>query len=32
MLEISELKAQTIDTVSGGEAQVSKVMASRRKF
>lgn len=32
MLEIANLKADTINTVGNGEAQVSTVMASRRKY
>ena len=32
MLEIANLKADTINTVGNGEAQISAVMASRRKY
>ena len=32
MLEIADLKADTINTVGNGEAQISAVMASRRKY
>lgn len=32
MLEIADLKADTINTIGNGEAQVSTVMQSRRKF
>jgi len=32
MLEIADLKADTINTVGNGESQVSAVMASRRKY
>ena len=32
MLEISSLRADTIDTIGSGEAACSKVMASRRKY
>ena len=32
MLEIADLKADTINTIGNGEAQISAVMQSRRKF
>lgn len=32
MLEIADLKADTINTIGNGEAQIAQVMASRRKF
>lgn len=32
MLEVSQIKAQTIETVGQGEQQISKVIASRRKY
>ena len=32
MLEIADLKAQTIDIIGKGEGQIAKVMQSRRKY
>lgn len=32
MLEISEIKAQTTEVIGAGEAQIAKVMASKRKY
>jgi len=32
MLEIADLKADTINTIGNGEAQIAAVMASRRKY
>lgn len=32
MLEVSEVKSQTIEIIGTGESQISKVMASRRKY
>lgn len=32
MLEVSRVKAQTIETVGSGEASIAKVMAARRKY
>lgn len=32
MLEIANLKADTINTIGNGEAQVAQVMTSRRKY
>lgn len=32
MLEIADLKADTINTIGNGESQVAQVMQSRRKF
>lgn len=32
MLDVANLKADTINTIGNGEAQISAVMASRRKY
>ena len=32
MLEVADLKAETINVIGQGEAQISKVMESRRKY
>jgi len=32
MLEIADIKAQTIDVIGKGEGQIAKVMQSRRKY
>ena len=32
MLEVADLKADTINTIGQGESQISQVMQSRRKF
>jgi len=32
MLEVADLKSETINVIGQGEKQISKVMASRRKY
>ena len=32
MLEVSEVKAKTVETQGSGESQIGKVMAARRKY
>lgn len=32
MAELADIRAQTVETISNGEGQIGKVMASRRKY